>query len=73
MAGVTIIIVHRVLIVRPRYLLYFIHSSMHSAMQQIGYDHQIRFDYRLSQTRKMFLLFHQHMRYLKREREESFY
>jgi len=47
MADVIIITLHRVLLVRPRYLLYFIHSSMLSAVQQIGYDLQIRFVYRL--------------------------
>jgi len=44
---VTIIIAHPVFIVRPRYLLCFIHSML-SVMQQIDYDLQIRFDDRPS-------------------------
>jgi len=38
---------HQVSIVRSRYLLCFIHSML-SAMQQIGYDFQICYDYRLN-------------------------
>jgi len=55
MADVTIVIVHRVLIVRPRYLLYFI-NSMLSAMQQIGYDLQTWFDYN-SASQNVFFCF----------------
>jgi len=47
MADVTIIIAHRLFIVKPRYLLYFSHN-MFSAMQQIGYDLQIWCAYRLT-------------------------
>jgi len=47
MADAKIIIVHRIFIVTPRYLLYFIHKMLPS-MQQTGYDLQICCDYRLS-------------------------
>jgi len=42
MADVPTIIVHRMFIVKPRYLFYLIHSML-SAMQRIGYDLQTGF------------------------------
>jgi len=42
MADVTVITVHRMFIVIPHYLLFFINSVL-SAMQQIGYDLQMWF------------------------------
>jgi len=66
MADVTIIIIHRVFSVKPRYLLYFIHSML-SAMQQIGNDPQMWFDDTLSFA-KCFFSFRQHRRYFKRKK-----
>jgi len=71
MAAVTRIILHRVPIGRPRYLLYFIYSMV-STMQQIGYDLQIWFDCRISFA-KYFFVSSAHVLFEKREKEEAFY
>ena len=51
--------VNLVFIARPRYLLYFIHSTP-TAIQQIGYDLQMWFNNRLSLAKCFLFSFHRH-------------
>jgi len=71
MADMTTILGQQVIIVRPRYVLYFIHSML-SAMQQTGYDLQIWFHHRLSLAKFVFS-FQMHMRYFKRGKERRLF
>jgi len=71
MAGVTLIIVHPLVIVRPRCLLHFIHGML-SAMQQFFCDPQMCFVYRLRFSKCFFFISSAHALFEKRT-EVAFY
>jgi len=58
--------------VKPQYLLYSICNMLFS-MQQIGYDFQIWFDYRLSFAKCFSFVSSAHVLFEKRKGEEAFY